>query len=151
MKNARPRPRRDNSPACNSRNHKLVFGCFRDTASGWGYKNLRLLPWSPNFAIPRSRLATRRRAYSHRRIELLHDRQTRELDMTIPCKSARPIESEKPIVYIQKMTIRGNGMLPARITLIKRSSIVLFAYLGAMITGINRVNNRLGNVIRSQY
>jgi len=60
-----------------------------------------------------------------------------------------PGRKGKAYRFTQKMTVRGNGMVPVRITLIKRSSIVLFAYLGAMITGMNQANSRLANTITS--
>ncbi|EFN74742.1 hypothetical protein EAG_09744 [Camponotus floridanus] len=42
---------------------------------------------SHNLAMLRSRLLTRHREHFHRQIERFHERQTRELDMTVPCKS----------------------------------------------------------------
>lgn len=81
-----------------------LFGYFWDTVDWRDYKNLRLLPWSPNFAMLRSRLLTRHREHFHRQIERLHERQTRELDMTMPCKSTCIVKTKgkKPTVLFEK-------------------------------------------------
>lgn len=60
---------------------------------------------------------------------------------------------EKVYRFLQKMTVRGNNTALTRITLIKRSSIVLFAHLAIVIMGTpdQSMNNQLSNAIRFRY
>lgn len=81
----------------------------------------------------------KRRVHFHRRIERLHERQTRELDMTVPYKykstcMVRTKKGKSLLFYLENDGLwKHYGTCT---TIIKRSNAILFAYFGVIILRI---------------